>query len=882
MTGSLVMHILDANRQPPTFPRDTLSARATGADRCMTFLRKHSTALAAIAVFNLVFFFPVIFMGRVLSPNDILYNYSPWSHAKPAAAGPVQNQLLNDIPTGYFTLMSLARSDADAFHWNPYVGAGIPGFGSAAAAVLCPLVLLPLLAVPLVWIYTALAFVKLNLSFLFAYLWLREERLGKGGAAIGALVIAGAGVYSVRWLWQITNATVLYPALLWIVRRSFNGRPVPVVLTAAIAFSYAVAGFPATMAYGAWVVLLWSIALDAGIHRRRAEQEPAVDAVRRVARPLAGVVIGLLLAVPFLVPFVQLVRRTGYLNIRQSMSLANVFPAAQWESFIHPDRLGNPAHRNWIGDRSLGVLNNYVELTVYVGLLTIPLVLLGLFRRRLRGRWFWAAMAALILAASFGLPGIAHALAAVPGIKYSPLARLALALPIPLGYLAGAARLRRRSLFTVAAVVVAFDLGWFAGRFHPYLEPERARVPSTPMTEFLRGEPRPFRVAPFFDYLWPNTSELVRVEDVRSHFGSEASYRRMLVRIDPTAWSGASTVLSFNSLKFDFSDPLTRLLGIRWYIEHRPIDIVKWTIFGATVPGVKQTSPAPLPLAPGQTMERTVRVDAEPFWSIELPVSADAGAGTSGRLEVTLLRRGEVVWSRAFSAAEINAIGKIYVPLRPYARLGDSVLLRIRSTGLRCGLVQGENAAAGEAPLFYGRVTTPLMFDRELPDGRLFRNLGELPRFRAVSRLRVLGEEEFLARRDIDFESEAVITQGGYSLPPQYTPGDARVTLESYAPDEQRLTTSSTAAFFLASSEKLTPELGVTIDGKTVQPVEVDMLFAGVPVPAGRHQVVFSRRIGRGWWWTAWVGLALFAIAGWSDLRAQKLERRAQSAEVRS
>jgi len=41
----------------------------------------------------------------------------------------------------------------------------------------------------------------------------------------GAIIVAAAGVYSVRWLWQITNATALYPALLWIIRRTWNHQP---------------------------------------------------------------------------------------------------------------------------------------------------------------------------------------------------------------------------------------------------------------------------------------------------------------------------------------------------------------------------------------------------------------------------------------------------------------------------------------------------------------------------------------------------------------------------------------------------------------------------------------------------------------------------------
>ena len=63
---------------------------------------------------------------------------------------------------------------------------------------------------------------------------------------------------------------------------------------------------------------------------------------------------------------------------------------------------------------------------------------------------------------------------------------------------------------------------------------------------------------------------------------------------------------------------------------------------------------------------------------------------------------------------------------------------------------------------------------------------------------------------------------------------------------------------FLASSEKLTPELGITIDGRTARPIQINTLFAGVIVPGGHHEVIFERRIGRGWWPAAI--LAAFAI----------------------
>jgi hypothetical protein len=214
---------------------------------------------------------------------------------------------------------------------------------------------------------------------------------------------------------------------------------------------------------------------------------------------------------------------------------------------------------------------------------------------------------------------------------------------------------------------------------------------------------------------------------------------------------------------------------------------------------------------------------------------------------------------------------KLYVPLRPYARLGESVTLRVRSVGMSGWMLKGVNAIPTESQLFYGRVTTPVIFDRQLPDGRLFRNLAELPRFRAVSKLRKLNDDEFLAARDVDFETEAVITDDPV-MPPDLTATKANVTLAHYAPNEQRVITQSSAPFYLASSEKLTPELRVTIDGRQTRAIETDMLFAGLTVPSGRHEIVFSRRIARGWWWVAGVGLLCWLVACGFDLRRTKLK----------
>ncbi len=821
-------------------------------------IRKHRIALIAAAAYNFVFFFPTLFMGRVVSPNDVFFNYQPWSFVPHL---PVQNSLLNDTPTSYFTLMSLLKSGG-AFHWNPFVACGIPGVGSSAAAVLTPFVLVPVFLLPLTWVYTAIIVLKLNVAFWLSYMWLREERLGKRGAAIGAIVFAGAGVYAVRWLWQATNATALYPGLLWAVRRAFNGRRLSMALLIMLGVAYAVAGFPAVMAYGAAVAVVYAVFL--AIRERRLPGGA-------VARTAMAIVISFLIAAPAVIPFVQFVRRSGYLEMRADMSLHTFFPLSSFLSFVEPQRLGNPALKNWRGSPDLApILDNFVESTVYLGIAALPLILLAAANRRARSRWFWFGVLLVAVSAMFGLPAVVAALGRLPGFKYSLLARLSMVLPLPAAYLAAAgsawliALLRRHGGALLAwcvaaaiAIAAAGDLAIFAGTFYPYLPPQQTIVPETPTIAFLRAQPKPFRVAAFFDYLWPNSSELFGIEDVRSHFSSEAKYRQLLQRIDPTAWSGRSTVLQFDSRKFDYADPLTGMLGIRYFLEHKTIDIVRWTTFAATVPGVKGNGA--FILQPGRTVQRTVRVDAEPFYAIELPVAVEATTGEAPSLDVQLIRFGSVLWERAFTPQDIAVMGKVYIPLRPYARLGDSVTLRVRSYGIRANMLKSV-PVAGEDPLFYGRVKTPVVFDRELPDGRIYLNTAEVPRFRAALRVSKMSDREFLSRRDIDLGDEAVITGGAAALPP--VNANALVYLKKYGGEEQRLETSSASPFFLASSEKLTPELGVTIDGRSVVPVEINTIFAGVTVPAGTHSVIFSRRIARGWWWPAGAGLLLFvAIA---------------------
>jgi hypothetical protein len=368
-------------------------------------LKKHRVALIALAVYHFVLFFPTLFMGRIASPNDVFYNFEPWKSVRQVSA---QNSLINDPPTAYYTVLSLIKTDWRAFHWNPFIGSGVPGFGST---LLAPFSFFPALLLPLPWIYTGIILLKLNVAFWLAYLWLREERLGKRGAAIGAILFAAAGPIAVRWWWHVTNAAPLYPALLWIALRTARGKRTPAWAIGSIALCYALSAFPATMAYGAYAAVAYFVYL--AIRERR-------FAPRVFATTAFATLLGIMIAAPSFIPLAQLVGRTGYLGSRANAAAEHVFPLRHFALFANPDHLGNIALRDWRGDRALGTLNNYIEATVYVGIVALPLIFLAIANRRARSRRFWLAMLAIMLAAMFGMPVIATIAGSLPGFKYLP------------------------------------------------------------------------------------------------------------------------------------------------------------------------------------------------------------------------------------------------------------------------------------------------------------------------------------------------------------------------------------------------------------------------------------------------------------------------------
>ncbi len=93
----------------------------------------------------LIYLWPVLLGGKVLSPVELLSTYAPWRGIPAPGAADLVNPALFDIPTSFQPWRELARDlvhDGTFPAWNPYALAGTPLFGNPEVAWLSPFTLL--------------------------------------------------------------------------------------------------------------------------------------------------------------------------------------------------------------------------------------------------------------------------------------------------------------------------------------------------------------------------------------------------------------------------------------------------------------------------------------------------------------------------------------------------------------------------------------------------------------------------------------------------------------------------------------------------------------------------------------------------------------------
>ena len=150
----------------------------------------------------------------------------------------------------------------------------------------------------------------------------------------------------------------------------------------------------------------------------------------------------------------------------------------------------------------------------------------------------------------------------------------------------------------------------------------------------------------------------------------------------------------------------------------------------------------------------------------------------------------------------------------------------------------------------------------ELPGTHIYENLGVLPRFFLVSRVRHAANMDqalaTLRSRDFDARGEAIVEGPLPDVRGAATAVAGSVRVIEYGARQFELQTDAAAPSFLVTSETAYPGWHAWVDGQERAPLTTDVAFRGMAVPAGKHTVKmrFDPPI---LWRSAWVTLAACA-----------------------
>lgn len=384
------------------------------------FVERELLGISLILLFALLLFLsPQLIQGGYFAPSDIIR----------VLGGPFandfrpHNSLLSDVLVQFVPWFKASReiyAGGSIPLWNIYSGGGLPLMANMQSQVFWPLsIFIYLFNFKLGLLLYAAG--KLFLTGFFSYLFLKEIRLSKAVALIGAVAFMFVGFNFVWLMWPHTNAVFLMPLGFYLVERYFRTfeRSLPLWFSLAFVLGF-FGGHPETFFHVVFVVGLFFIfkLITCGAS--------LPELGKHFGRWLGAIVLGVGMSAILLLPFMEylqlsqaLVDRTGHVNQYYLPHFALIL------NFI-PDLFGNPA----IGDRyyAFGPNLNYNESVMgYVGISLLFLAFyaaIRLWRQRLVG--FFVFMAALCVAVSYHFPVIFDLITKLPGFDAGANHRLML------------------------------------------------------------------------------------------------------------------------------------------------------------------------------------------------------------------------------------------------------------------------------------------------------------------------------------------------------------------------------------------------------------------------------------------------------------------------
>ncbi|MBS1868401.1 MAG: YfhO family protein [Actinobacteria bacterium] len=384
------------------------------------YLFAHPNIAAALlfGLFVLVYLWPALVRGELLSPLSVLYGSTPWKAFAPDDVGRYLNPLLSDVPTADYPWRFLVRRmlhEGTFPSWNPYVLGGIPLWSNPQTG-LFSIFSLPLWILPLNYGIGVGAALKLWAAGFGSYLLVRELRLGFLPALLAGVCFSFSAI-NIVWLTHETLPAVaaLLPWMLWLVERIYRregGGRLGSLLGLALATAIGLGGGHP----GMQVHLMAAVGMYALL--RAAFLPRDVPLGRRLVPfgfAAGGLALGSLLMAFMLVP--EALSTHGTVGTAARAHGRGTLPGTQMpfsaiRTVVFPDWWGRPSAIETRGpitrvSARLFVPLNYNERTFYAGTVGLLLALVGVAAGgRWRSKGPFAVLAVLGLAIPLHFPGL--------------------------------------------------------------------------------------------------------------------------------------------------------------------------------------------------------------------------------------------------------------------------------------------------------------------------------------------------------------------------------------------------------------------------------------------------------------------------------------------
>jgi Bacterial membrane protein YfhO len=756
-------------------------------------------AALVYAVLGVVLYLPALLPGHSLSASDYLWSAAPWSAERPADVPFLgSNFELVDASTQSQPWLQYTRERLpDVPLWNPYISMGRPHFSNGQSAVLSPFSL-PAYVLPFWWSLGVMCLLKVFTAAFGSYLLGRSLGMRFPGALLAGLVFAFS-LYFLVWVsWPLPNVWALLPWLILLTDRVIrNPTALPAAGLAAVVAVQFFGGHPESN-FHLLAVTVAFFAFRLFVLRREGQ-------VAGLGRPalafVAGLAGGTALAAVALVPFLELLFRSGDVDVRETF----------WQISL-PRRylLGFALYEYWGRATHVAIGGDFTQVrALYAGALPLLLAAAAVIVRPTLMRAGVAVFAALMLAIVLGVWPFPELASHIPIVKTGNHLRLAVVLMLCLGLLAGwglddllAERVPRRNLLLgLAAALLVGPVLVLAARGE--------------LSADLLG--RALEIA--WGFAWPSPPA----------DADTITAIRMASLIVWLTFMGLAVALLAARLRWRLAATAFAVLALVLVAA----DLFKAGM-GAT-PAIT-TEQAKQPSTPGLRYLQAQRPNR--FVGIQRPLGPSPLVPNSGmRWELHDARgwdppveeRYDTLWRRAVLDG-----GPTDVPTTS-ARLTEAALPAYRLLSVT-DIAQDPDEPPVENP------SLSLSYDK--PDLRVYATPDPLPRAGVVGSQQVVaGEDSQLdAVLDPSFDGRStVVTCGplpGLADGPGSGPAGTAEIVE-YEPERVVVDATARRPGELVLTDLHYPGWKVTVDGEPADMHRVNYLLRGTTLPAGRHRVEF-------------------------------------------